>query len=106
GIYLYCFEKELALNISTNKIDIDVLADALKIKTINLDSEKSPTHLQIVFYALLAENNGDSKYFSKPTPEQKKIWDGRVIKLLRSSYGDTENLCEIIAQSVDELQLK
>ncbi|MBW5849302.1 KAP family P-loop NTPase fold protein [Yersinia enterocolitica] len=106
GIYLYCFEKELALDISTNKIDIDVLADALHIKTINFDIKNYPTHLQMVFYALLAESNGNSKYFSKPTTEQKKMWDDLVAGLFKNAYEVPNSLCDIIAQSVDELQLK
>ncbi|CQJ45096.1 KAP family P-loop NTPase fold protein [Yersinia rohdei] len=106
GIYLYCFEKELALNISTSKIDIDVLADALHIKTFNFDIEKYPSHLEMVFYALLAESNGNSKYFPKPTPEQKTMWDGLVEGLFKNAYQRPDSLCDIIAQSIDELQLK
>ncbi|EKN5995424.1 NTPase [Yersinia enterocolitica] len=105
GIYIYCFNKDIALNFTTEKIDIDAISEELNIKKFDYDTTKYPNQIKIVFYALINESNGQSKHFEMPTLEQKKTWDELVDSLFRGAYHRPDSICKIIAQSIDELQL-
>ncbi|HEJ7884616.1 TPA: KAP family NTPase [Serratia liquefaciens] len=106
GIYFYCFNKELAIDLSMGNIDIDKIAEVLNTKDFNYNPEKYPGYLTIAFYALLNESNKPSQYFTKPNDEQKKIWDELVGGLFRTAFHAPDSLCQVVTDSIEVLQLK
>ncbi len=106
GIYLYCFNKELAIRLSMGDIDIDEIAKALNIKEINYSPTTYPGYLMIAFYALLIDNSKQSKFLVNPNDEQRKVWNELVIGLFRNSFHIPDSMSKVVANSIDVLQLK
>ncbi|WP_338650764.1 KAP family P-loop NTPase fold protein [Yersinia enterocolitica] len=107
GIYFYCFNKEIALNITKNKINADAIVSVLSINGIIYDKKDDifPSNLDLASYAILKENGFSTTKFAKPTEDQKENWDGMLANCFNSMRGRNPSILRVIANTIDVMQL-
>ncbi|MGT3349295.1 KAP family P-loop NTPase fold protein [Yersinia enterocolitica] len=106
GIFLYCFNKEVALGLSLKKIKIDSIIELLGLNNFDYTLDIETYYSKLIIYALISSNNSLFGNFPKPTPEEKSSWD----KNIHDNFGrislHDNNFSEIIINSIEVLQLK
>ncbi|HFT5239806.1 TPA: P-loop NTPase fold protein [Yersinia enterocolitica] len=107
GIFLYCFNKEIALNIlSPNKINIDSIGELLGVTDLNYYLDNEIYYSKVIIYALLVSCKESSNNFSIPNEEQKTHWDENMGLMFGRNLYNTNNYSDIIKEAIEILQLK
>ncbi|WP_432340254.1 KAP family P-loop NTPase fold protein [Yersinia enterocolitica] len=107
GIFFYCFNKEIVLNITRNKINTDAVVSVLSINGIIYDKENHipPSGLDLACYAILKESDFSTTKFAKPTAEQKENWNYLLDNCFKGMRGRNPSILKVMANTIDVMQL-
>lgn len=101
GIFIYCFEKEIAIKMAIETFNKEIVLKAINVSRINYGIIGYPGHLQILLYAMTQES-GISEV---PTDEIKEKWDRYMDKFFQFNYPN-DKIYKIVTNAIDTLQMK
>ncbi|EMR4173862.1 NTPase [Serratia marcescens] len=102
GIFICCFDKENAIQISLNNFNKDSVFKTFNINRIPYGTANYPLPIYILLNALIQESGGNDT----PTEEIRIKWIDYVNNLSNGSYNRPENMIKIVANTIDTLQMK
>lgn len=102
GIFIYCFEKEIAIRLSLEGFNKDDLFKTLNISRINYVTDKYPGLLNILLHAIVQENGIDES----PNKPIKDRWDDYMYRALYNSSNLDNDIIKILIKAIDTLQMK
>lgn len=106
GVFFYCFNKEIALNLSGVNVDLKSISSALKITQLDYDQESYPDHIDLAFYGIISDSASDRGSFLTVQQEQKQHWDKLLHNLFRYGHGKPKSVINIVSSAIDVMQLK
>ncbi|HGM4957424.1 TPA: KAP family NTPase [Serratia liquefaciens] len=104
GVYLYCFHREIALNISTGDIDLNPIASALKIINLDYNNDAYPTYIELAFHGIIKNYNYEK--FTPPNAIKEERWNNFFNGLFKGDYYRTDDPIAIVKQAINTMQLK
>ncbi|HFK4668150.1 TPA: P-loop NTPase fold protein [Serratia marcescens] len=108
GVFFYCFNKEIALNLSGERVDLNSISSALKITQLNYNQRSYPDHLDLAFYGIISDSDSGKGDFLDPLheQEQEQHWEKLLHNLFRYGHGKPNNVIKIVTSAIDVMQLK
>ncbi|MGN7971445.1 KAP family P-loop NTPase fold protein [Serratia sp. 22264] len=101
GIFIYCFEKEIAIKMSLDSFDKETMLKALNVSRINYGTNGYPGYLHVLLHAMAQESGSEPS----PTQEIKGRWNEYVNNLFNTTYYP-DSIYQILVRVIDTLQMK
>ncbi|WP_447879899.1 KAP family P-loop NTPase fold protein [Serratia fonticola] len=102
GIFIYCFEKEIAAKMAVEDFDKDSIFKAFNIPHLNYETNDYPGILQIILYAMMHELKVDDA----PTKYVTDRWKEYVGRLFSHSHYPNNGIYKVVINAIDTLQMK